>query len=95
MPPLTSPLDCSGCLRLSQKISEFEGRISKLYQIREDEQLLDLLAAEASRIPDNNNTMLPWLGPTATTELEPSTVRPIHNDDTWPRLGTKPKARIP
>ncbi|KAI4811250.1 hypothetical protein KUCAC02_014164 [Chaenocephalus aceratus] len=40
MPPLTSLSGCGGCLCMSQKFSELEGRISMLYQIRDDEQML-------------------------------------------------------
>lgn len=87
---LTSPPDCSGCFRLSQKIAELEGRISNLYQIQEDERLLDSLATEASCIPDNN-TMLPWLDRPQTAVPEPLIVSSIPEEDSWPRLGAKPK----
>ncbi|KAG7266726.1 hypothetical protein CRUP_006272 [Coryphaenoides rupestris] len=43
MPPLTSPSGCDSCLRLTQKVTELEGRISVLHQIRDDELILDSL----------------------------------------------------
>lgn len=43
MPPVTSPSRCDSCLRLTQKISELEGRISILYQIKDEEWLRDSL----------------------------------------------------
>ncbi|KAJ8356584.1 hypothetical protein SKAU_G00193780 [Synaphobranchus kaupii] len=90
MSSLTSPPDCSGCLRLSQKIAELESRVSNLYQIKRDEQLLDSLAEEASRIPVNNNT-LPGSGPPPAAVLEPPLISSIPENDHWPVLGAKPK----
>lgn len=45
----TSPPRCDGCLRLTQKVSVLEGRISVLYSIQEDERFLNSLC-EASKI---------------------------------------------
>lgn len=39
--PLTSPHGCVGCLQKSQSIADLERRISNLYWIRNEEQLLD------------------------------------------------------
>ncbi|KAJ3582775.1 hypothetical protein NHX12_000256 [Muraenolepis orangiensis] len=41
MPLLTSPPGCDSCLRLTQKVSELEERISILCRIREDKKTLD------------------------------------------------------
>ncbi|KAF3856900.1 hypothetical protein F7725_017623, partial [Dissostichus mawsoni] len=80
MPPLTSPSGCGGCLRMSQKISELEGRISMLYQIRDDEQILDSLVT---------------IGPAATTtacELDDTVpwMDVAARSDHWSQLGAKP-----
>ena len=40
MPPLTSPSGCNSCLRLTQKILEFEGRVPILYHLKDEEQTL-------------------------------------------------------
>ncbi|KAK1878082.1 Epsin-2 [Dissostichus eleginoides] len=100
MPPLTSTAGCNGCLRLSQKISELEGRISVLHHIRDDEEMLDSLitmgpAATTTASLDSLITM----GPTATRttgELD-STVPWMGvaaRSDHWTVLGTKPKAPV-
>ena len=56
----TSPPRCDGCLRLAQKVSVLEGRISMLYSIKEDENLLNSLY-EASKIlrHDLSDSMIP------------------------------------
>lgn len=41
MAPLTSP-GCDSCHWLSQRINELEGRLSVLYQLMEEEKLMDL-----------------------------------------------------
>ena len=43
LPPLTSPSRCDRCLQLSQTIAGLERCISNLYQIRDEEILLDSL----------------------------------------------------
>lgn len=87
MPPLTSPSKCDSCPRLTQKISELEERISILYQIKDDERILDSLIA---------------IGPTITTtttgELD-STVSCVdfaaaQAADHWTQLGANPKALV-
>ena len=82
MPPLSSPAGCDGCARLSQKISELEGRISVLYQIKDDEDLLDSLLATTQAISTRLDGSLPRTAATA-----------VHDKDHWPRLGANPKAR--
>uniref|UniRef100_UPI0037E7AD0B general transcription factor II-I repeat domain-containing protein 2A-like n=1 Tax=Semicossyphus pulcher TaxID=241346 RepID=UPI0037E7AD0B len=87
MPSLTSPPGCDSCLRLTQKISELEGRISILFQSKDDEQILDSLVT---------------LGPAATTstaeELD-STVQcgdiaSAHASGYRSQLGAKPKVPV-
>ncbi|KAL7398958.1 hypothetical protein ABVT39_017686 [Epinephelus coioides] len=78
----------AGCLQLSQKITELEGRISTIYQIQDSERLLDYLAAEASRLA-NNNTTLPWPGPPHLSDMVQLIVGSIQEyDQDWPRLET-------
>lgn len=81
MPPL-SQTECESCSRLSQKISELEGRISVLYQIKDDEVLLDSMLTSTQAI---------------TTGLESSVIKAAaatdHDEDPWPLLGAKPKGR--
>lgn len=43
MPPLTSPSSSDCCARLNQNIIKLEERIYILYQLREEEHLLDSL----------------------------------------------------
>lgn len=97
MPPLSFSPHCAGCHQLTKKIAKLEGQISCLYQIQEDEQLLDSLAAEAaeaSHFPDNNIT-LPWLGPSGIAKpLQPiaqSSMRMSRTNLSWV---LKPKIRI-
>ncbi|KAI9547175.1 hypothetical protein NQZ68_019996 [Dissostichus eleginoides] len=82
MPPLTPPSGCGGCLRISQKISELEGRISMLYQIRYDEQILDSLVtfgpAAASTTACELDSTVPWIDVAGRA-------------DHWSQLGAKPK----
>ncbi|KAL7829130.1 hypothetical protein AOLI_G00300150 [Acnodon oligacanthus] len=80
MRPLSSPAGCDGCARLSQKIIELEGRISVLYQIKDDEDLLDSLLTTTQPISTRLDGSLHQTAATA--------VR-----DRWPQLGAKPKAR--
>ncbi|KAL6484101.1 hypothetical protein MHYP_G00089740 [Metynnis hypsauchen] len=49
MPPLSSPAGCDGCAQLSLKILELEEIISVLYQIKDDDDLLDSLLATTQR----------------------------------------------
>ncbi|KAK1893182.1 Ice nucleation protein [Dissostichus eleginoides] len=68
MPPLISTAGCNGCLRLSQKISELEGRISVLHHIRDDEEMLDsLITMGPAGTTTASLDSLITMGPTATT----------------------------
>lgn len=85
MPPLTSPSGCDGCVRLNLTISELEKRISILYQLREEEQLLDSLVTVGRVVTT-----------TEAAELD-STVRCFDTvadqpQDHWTQLGAKPKS---
>lgn len=80
--------DCSGCLRLSQKITKLKGW-----------QMSDLQA-----LPDLRGWVTPGLTSHGRlrnscqqnhpSELEPPIVRPMHEEYPWSRLGAKPKALI-
>ncbi|KAG9273559.1 hypothetical protein AMEX_G12727 [Astyanax mexicanus] len=75
----SSPTGCSSCLWLSQKVSELEGRISVLHQIRDDEDLLDSMLATSQTISAGLDGSLPRTAASAARE------------EHWPRLGAKPK----
>ncbi|KAG9260322.1 hypothetical protein AMEX_G26567 [Astyanax mexicanus] len=81
MASLSSPSGCSSCLWLSQKIAELEGRISVLYQIKDDEDLLDSMLATSQVISAGLDGSLPRAAAPAAQE-----------EEHWPRLGAKPKA---
>ncbi|KAK1878943.1 Transcription elongation factor GreA [Dissostichus eleginoides] len=84
MPPLTSTAGCNGCFRLNQKISELEGRISVLHQIRDDEEMLDSLITmgpTATTTAGELDSTVPWMGVAA-------------RSDHWTVLGAKPKAPV-
>ncbi len=89
MPPLTTvSSDCESCSRLSLKVKELEGRISTLYQIQEDERLLDTLvlvgpAAAAVAMAELDSTV-PCAG----------AVSPTRPADPWTLLGARPKAPV-
>lgn len=86
MPPLTCPPDSSGRLQPSQKNHQTQrSHIQTL-----PDQRRCALAAEASHIPDNDTT-LPWLGPSVTTELGPSTTRSFHVETLSPGLEPNPR----
>ncbi|KAJ8349409.1 hypothetical protein SKAU_G00245390 [Synaphobranchus kaupii] len=78
--PSPFPTLCNQCPSLRAKINELEGRISNLYSIREDEILIDSLAA-ASRIVE-------------ATDLESSApcFPPAADRDRGTELGAKPKS---
>ncbi|KAJ8369449.1 hypothetical protein SKAU_G00094770 [Synaphobranchus kaupii] len=78
--PSPFPTLCNQCPSLRAKINELEGRISNLYSIREDEILIDSLAA-ASRIME-------------ATDLESSApcFPPAADRDRGTELGAKPKS---
>ncbi|KAL7371865.1 hypothetical protein ABVT39_006244 [Epinephelus coioides] len=48
MAPLTSP-SCVTCTRLAEKVTELEGRISTLYQIRDAELLMDTIVFSSAQ----------------------------------------------
>ncbi|KAJ7992822.1 hypothetical protein DPEC_G00265990 [Dallia pectoralis] len=50
---------CASCIILSQRVDVLEGRVSVLDQIKEDEKLLDSLAALSGV---DNDITCPWLG---------------------------------
>uniref|UniRef100_A0A667Z3U5 SGNH hydrolase-type esterase domain-containing protein n=1 Tax=Myripristis murdjan TaxID=586833 RepID=A0A667Z3U5_9TELE len=89
MPPLTSP-GCDGCLRLTQRISELEGRMSTLYQLREEEQIIDSmvvavgLAASSATAREMDSTV----------PLPCADVAAASTTEHWSRLGAKPKALV-
>lgn len=86
MTPLTSPSGCNSCLRLTQKTSELEGRISILYQLKDEERILDSLV-----------TMGPAVTTTIAVELDStipcSDVTAAQTADHWTQLGAKPKTQ--
>ncbi|KAJ8385079.1 hypothetical protein AAFF_G00193000 [Aldrovandia affinis] len=85
MAPLTDHPDCPGCLRLSQRIVELEGRVTTLRGIREDEGLLDsLLQAAVTQASVNATIQLPSTN-TGTTVLA---------ENGWHGLGAKPKSIV-
>lgn len=86
MPLLTSPTRCTSCLQRTQRIAELEGRISTLHQIKEDEHLLDSLAASASGFAETDST-LPWNRPNEGREPALPTAAAASADDPWPKLG--------
>ena len=89
MAPLTSP-GCDGCHRLSQRIVELEGRMSTLYQLRQEEHTMDSLVV----------TLGPAANSTSTDELDTTVPLPSPRNPAipaaahWSRLGAKPKALV-
>lgn len=77
MPPLTSQSGCESCSHLTQKISELEGRISVIYQIREDEKTIDSMVS-----------FCPAPTMTVPCAVSASTQPGVP----WNELGAKPKA---
>lgn len=100
------PLSCVGCINSSKRISELEGRISILHQIREDEQLLDSMLEAASIHKPAANVANDASAKNIThRELDDEQTRiwdgkATHStssamlQDQWPVLGAKPKALI-
>ncbi|KAJ8376194.1 hypothetical protein SKAU_G00067740 [Synaphobranchus kaupii] len=83
MPSLTSQPECTNCICLSQRIAELEGRISVLYQIQADEQLIDSLVVATTTAGEENSTT-----------LCPAAATPCQAEDPWHQLGAKPKAPV-
>jgi len=83
MPPFTSPTGCGSCLRLTQQLSELLERISILYQIRDEEQIVDslvMVGRAATKATTNKlDSTVPWLAAAQST-------------DHWNKLGAKPKS---
>lgn len=77
MPPLTSQSGCESCSHLTQKISELEGRISVIYQIREGEKTIDSMVS-----------FCPAPTMTVPCAVSASTQPGVP----WNELGAKPKA---
>ena len=71
--------DCPGCLSLSQKIVELEGRITTLHEIKVDEELIDSLLQSVVPEAAVNATL-----PASSTLAAPS----VPTD--WLILGAKP-----
>lgn len=108
MAPLTSPSSCLSCARLAEKIIELEGRISAIYQIQEAEKLLDTIifgpAQAASTGTRATGATPPCPAAAATSPPEPAVAAlgssadvppPLaSSDDSWTRLGAKPKVPI-
>ncbi|KAJ8346832.1 hypothetical protein SKAU_G00282330 [Synaphobranchus kaupii] len=108
MPPLTSPSECDSCLGLTQKVSELEGRISILYQIKEEERILDSLftvgpavTTTGARDLDSTDSLItsgPAVTTTAAGELDSTVsclaVAATQAADLWTQLGAKPKASV-
>jgi len=99
MPPLTSPSGYDSCLRLTQKVTELEGRISVLYQIRDDELILDSLCsvcpdamASAPKAISTDSEVSVGCAATvsAVCELD-STVPCLEATDRWAQQGAKLK----
>ena len=85
--PLTSTSSCTKCVRLSERIAELEGRVSTLYQIKEDEQLIDYLVATAA----TDATVAEELDPTVSC-LDTA---PTRAGDYWTQLGPDPRPCSP
>ena len=85
MPPLNPLSGCLNCDCLSQKITELEGRISLLHQIKEDEELIDSLVAAST-----NATV----GVENFTSLCPAATASSQAEDPWHQLGAKPRALV-
>ncbi|KAJ3607200.1 hypothetical protein NHX12_026713 [Muraenolepis orangiensis] len=85
MPLLTSPPGCDSCLRLTQKVSELEGRISILCRIREDEKTLDSILsfcpAPEIGVEREMDPTVPCVVPAPTQSRNP-----------WDERGAKPRA---
>ena len=89
MSPLTSSPGCECCLLQRQKIKQLEERISLLHQIKEDEELLDRLAASGEAPPADRQ-------PIGLLEEQPVVpavpgAGPVVSMENWPTLGAKPK----
>lgn len=88
MRPLTSPPGCDSCLRLTQKISELEGRISILYQIQDEERLLDSLVTFGPAVTTTTARDLDLTTPCLDAAATTATLT-----NHWAQLGAKPKVR--
>lgn len=102
MAPRTSSSDCAGCIRLAEKISELEERISKLHQIRDAEIQMDtiiLAAPSLSQVHDAATSCPADVGAAGLSEPEDSGRPPAGEGLPQPppaleagsRLGARPK----
>lgn len=82
MPSLSSPPESPYCVCMSQKITELQGRLSLLYQIKEDEQFIDSLVTNITNV---------MAGVENSTGPCPANTQP---EAPWHQLGAKPKAPI-
>ncbi|KAJ8333837.1 hypothetical protein SKAU_G00411560 [Synaphobranchus kaupii] len=95
MPPLTSPPGCDACRRLTHKIAELEGRISVLYQIKDDELLLDsLIGAGPGTVAPNVtggefDTTVPWNRPNSIAVCPDAAL--VQPDNRWTLQEARPK----
>lgn len=87
MPPLTLPSRCYSCLAMSQKISKLKGRIFVLYQLKDEEQIMDSMmvtvgpAVTVTTSIELHST-IQWLEAATATAAAPG----AHN---WAKLGAK------
>ena len=110
MAPLTSPArhGCLSCVRVADKISELEKRISSLYQIQAAENLMDTIifgpAQPVSQMSESI-TRSPAVSEIGAASLDEPADIARHSaadapppaaapDDTWARLRAKPKAAV-
>lgn len=86
MAPLTSP-GCDSCHWLNQRINELDGRLSVLYQLREEEIMESMVVA---LVPAANSTSTRELDLTVPLQCLDSTVTSVAAH--WSLLGVRPKA---
>ncbi len=99
MAPLTSTHGCDSCLRLTQKVSDLEGRISTLYQLRDEERLIDTLVTVGAPKTNSYTGMMDTTVPCADvatsqpaeTTVPCTDVATSQPADHWSKMGAKPK----
>lgn len=84
MPPLTSPAGCGSCFRLTQQSSELQERISILYQIRDEEGIMDSPVTVGCAATTTATSELDSIVPCLDTAAAQAA-------DHWAQLGAKPK----
>ena len=102
MPSLTCSPECDGCVKLSQKVSELEQRISTLYQIEEHERDIDVILGRTMAAATSSQLASTELYVPSSSEKPPNPspnspvefvvpAAPASEEDRWLFQGAKPK----